>query len=907
MAEEGTIGSIGVEVVPNAKGFWKDFEAQTRSEGSSVGDDIGESVAAPIRDKVSKSVSEGLSAGGAAAGEQGSKQGSSFADAFDKQMSARLDAALKNLPDASIDADLTPAQAKLDELRATLLGLSDAAYIELNVDDKTTLAHLAAVQAELEELTKPEHDIRVRVNAGAAATELAALQAQIDKLGKGPGGKGPGNDLGGIGADAEGAGASIGEVLIPALGAVATTIGPIAAVAVGAFGTILLGAQGLKDEVETGLEPAFKGLQATAVDALGPGIHGAIDELAEGLPKLNPLVTFFGQQIGIAADQFATWLNNGGFTGFVNYAEHELPIVESAFISITKAGVEFFNVVTPLGNDLLTVITKTADGINEIETALGQATGHAGNSPSSRSTAGSQVGYAFSTSGGYAPKPKTTGDYFSGIFHDISTFVGSGGSPTGSENGQRPKAASNAPSLADLSALQAHSVALQGYATSDINDSSALANRANQFDAAASAMAKANTEAAELAQTLPRLNAQELVAGPSTLALAQAMDKFGTSQGGVADKAALLGQVLVSSQGDALSYAGALANGYNATQQLVSTFQQQASATQSTAGTVNATKQSAALDRVTAATSRLNAAQIKAGSPQKTAADAASAAAAVASAQATLTTANSTLDKASQATGGVSASQAFADTEKAAIDLNTGLINLKSQGAAPLVQQLQAMQTAAENAAEATYQHEAAQKGDSAALQDAQDIFESMTGGALVQNAKQLGLTTDQAKKLADQYFTFDGKTVTTDVQAIGLNDINSTLDQLGQQLSYLTKVPWNISLNVSATANDIGKVVHDAVNNVVAAAPNQPSLTQHAAGGSLADGWFSVGEMGPERGFKSGSNVTIYPNGQSMAMVGASPSPSAQQPMVVTVQSLLDGKVIAQSTNEINGRNNRR
>lgn len=223
-------------------------------------------------------------------------------------------------------------------------------------------------------------------------------------------------------------------------------------------------------------------------------------------------------------------------------------------------------------------------------------------------------------------------------------------------------------------------------------------------------------------------------ADPSLQALISAETTFSKSSDTAADKAALLGQVLVSSQGDALSYAGAIADGY------------------------------AALD--------------------------------------------------SFQTG-------FTGAEKAAVNLKTGMIDLTKAGAGPLINSLDQLQTSGEAAAQATYQHEVATKGDKQALQDAQDVFESFTRGTLIDNqgqltatAKKLGLTQAAAKNLADQYFQFDGKTVTTDVQSIGLNDINQTLSAIGTQLSILTKTPWNIGIDVSAKGLG-GASLHDVVNDL--------------------------------------------------------------------------------------------
>jgi hypothetical protein len=165
--------------------------------------------------------------------------------------------------------------------------------------------------------------------------------------------------------------------------------------------------------------------------------------------------------------------------------------------------------------------------------------------------------------------------------------------------------------------------------------------------------------------------------------------------------------------------------------------------------------------------------------------------------------ANDTLTKAfaTEAQSVASGQTAFADTQKAAIDLTTGLINVNAAGAAPLITNLQSMQDAAVNAASAMYQHEVASKGAGQAAQDAAKIFKTDTYDALIKDAGQLGLTADQAQKLADQYFQMP-KDISTQVMTIGEQTVVATLDQIGSQLSALTGKPWK---NVLTADNQTG------------------------------------------------------------------------------------------------------
>jgi len=159
---------------------------------------------------------------------------------------------------------------------------------------------------------------------------------------------------------------------------------------------------------------------------------------------------------------------------------------------------------------------------------------------------------------------------------------------------------------------------------------------------------------------------------------------------------------------------------------------------------------------------------------------------------------------------------ALGATEKAAITLKTGLIDVTKQGAGPLIQQLQAMQDAALAAASATYQHEVATKGAGKAAADAADIFKNQTFNALVADAKQLGLTKTEAEKLATAYFDVP-KDVKTKVAAIGTDPVVTVLNKIGELLAYMVGKPWNpkVSAPGAGKAKDDIHGVNDALHGL--------------------------------------------------------------------------------------------
>ena len=227
--------------------------------------------------------------------------------------------------------------------------------------------------------------------------------------------------------------------------------------------------------------------------------------------------------------------------------------------------------------------------------------------------------------------------------------------------------------------------------------------------------------------------------------------------------------------------------------------------------------------------------------------------------------------------------KSFDKAQRQAINLKTGLIDVTQAGAGPLIQGLQAMQSAAEKAAEATYQHEVATKGAGKAAQDAATVFKTQTYDALVQDAKQLGITKGEAEKLANQYFALP-KDVKTKVQAIGTDPVVTVLNKIGTQLAYLTGHPWNPKVNLVDAATTALQHIKDRLAALdgktstvyvreIQQLSKQAALTQagvnRASGGTVPDGPFTVGEQGWEMGYKQGNQVMIFSNAQSKAMTG--------------------------------------
>lgn len=153
-------------------------------------------------------------------------------------------------------------------------------------------------------------------------------------------------------------------------------------------------------------------------------------------------------------------------------------------------------------------------------------------------------------------------------------------------------------------------------------------------------------------------------------------------------------------------------------------------------------------------------------------------------------------------------SKALTDSERAAINAKTGLIDYTKAGAGPLTQQLGAIQEAAGKAAAATYQHELATKGAKVAADDAYRVYVSETRGFLEDNADKLSLAKDQAKKFADEYYGLaNAKDIKKQIEEIGADKATQAISDLAVAISKLdTDLRIKLGLDDKDFVYKIGK-----------------------------------------------------------------------------------------------------
>jgi hypothetical protein len=247
-----SVGSVEVDVLPNATGVRNRLQAQLLPAANSVGDEVGRVIGRYLTAHVAAGFVQGIQNGGRQAQPAAARQGASTGSTFARSFKTRLEAALANLPEVRLHANSTDAEREIYQIRAQLTALRDV-RIGIDVSSTDANAAIAHMQERLARLSASDADVAVRVDAGAAAAQLAAFQAEVNRLD---------GQTADVDVDTRSASANLnllttaalafGPAILPVLPVVAAGLGAIAAAGVAAaagIGSIALVAV-----------PAFKGI-----------------------------------------------------------------------------------------------------------------------------------------------------------------------------------------------------------------------------------------------------------------------------------------------------------------------------------------------------------------------------------------------------------------------------------------------------------------------------------------------------------------------------------------------------------------------------------------------------------------------------------------------------------------------
>ena len=229
-----SVGSVEVDVLPNAQGVEGRLRAALVPPASQIGDEVGRIIGRQIVAQMTPAITNGINQGARAARPAATRQGDDTAGAFGRAFRTRLQAAMRNLPraevrigDAGFDADMARLRARLETLSNKRIGV--------DVDAATALAEIDRIEADLRRLGAQHPNIQVRADTAAALGELAALRAEVNRLD---------GQTATVDVDASSATASLGGLtaaaitfgpaILPVLPVVAAGLGAIAAAATAA-------------------------------------------------------------------------------------------------------------------------------------------------------------------------------------------------------------------------------------------------------------------------------------------------------------------------------------------------------------------------------------------------------------------------------------------------------------------------------------------------------------------------------------------------------------------------------------------------------------------------------------------------------------------------------------------------
>jgi phage-related protein len=275
------VGEAFLSIVPSFKGVAQAIDSQAGEWGVSAGKTFASSFNKEVKDGTNNTP---LGPSDEDTTEQGSNAAGKFADAF----KARLEAALKSLPEIEIDADTSDAEKKIAEIRSDLETLADQ-RIGVDVDETTALAQLDRLKAELDEVGARSPSVRIQVDTAAASAELAAFQAEVDAVGGTDGGA-----FAGISGALEGVdgGLIVTAGLIAALGTIAIPVGAALIASFAGVATVfgaIVGAVGVAALAFSGVSKTVGLLnqQQTASASTGTGVSSSLNEQASAAQQLS--------------------------------------------------------------------------------------------------------------------------------------------------------------------------------------------------------------------------------------------------------------------------------------------------------------------------------------------------------------------------------------------------------------------------------------------------------------------------------------------------------------------------------------------------------------------------------------------------------------------------------------------
>ncbi|MEV4783972.1 hypothetical protein AB0K53_00710 [Streptomyces tuirus] len=181
-----SVGSVEVDVLPNARGIQSRLRAALVPPASTIGDEVGRIIGQRIAANIAPAVRDGIQGGARAARPAATRGGEQAGGAFARSLRARLEAAFRSMPrldvrlgDTGVDADLARLRARLEALAGKTIGI--------DIDAATARAQAADIEERLRRIGAAHPNVAVRADTAAAIAQLRLLREQIDEVSATPG------------------------------------------------------------------------------------------------------------------------------------------------------------------------------------------------------------------------------------------------------------------------------------------------------------------------------------------------------------------------------------------------------------------------------------------------------------------------------------------------------------------------------------------------------------------------------------------------------------------------------------------------------------------------------------------------------------------------------------------------
>jgi hypothetical protein len=180
-----SVGSVEVDVVPNASGILRRLQDSLIPPATQVGDEMGEIIGRRLAAHIAPAVRDGINDGAKQAKPAATRQGADTGGAFARSLRTKLQEAFRSMPKLNVSLSDTGVDAQLARLRARMEQLSNKT-IGIDISAEQARAQAADIEERLRRLGAAHPNVAVRADTAAAIAQLQAVQAQVDEITRDP-------------------------------------------------------------------------------------------------------------------------------------------------------------------------------------------------------------------------------------------------------------------------------------------------------------------------------------------------------------------------------------------------------------------------------------------------------------------------------------------------------------------------------------------------------------------------------------------------------------------------------------------------------------------------------------------------------------------------------------------------